>query len=192
MQFLQRTSRQSKLLRESSSPPSPSWPAPTLQTDIVFSPPNRYRGPSNGYPVAASYHPNIQTDIMARGLDHFRRQIVQGAAKRVALAEAGCAVAPRNFLENRTPAEVGNFHFVVGADQQILRFQIAVDNVSLMQMIQTGDHVFEVSAGLDFRKRTSPPFQELVAGGKSEDDIMWSGCSRTCSRRRWRGNCCCR
>lgn len=69
--------------------------------------------------------PNVQVVVMARHLDHLRGQVVQGPTK--SCSWTGCLC---------TPSKVRNLKDIVVIHQQILWFQITVDDLQGVQVLE--------------------------------------------------------
>mmetsp|Transcript_40040 Transcript_40040/g.114558 ORF Transcript_40040/g.114558 Transcript_40040/m.114558 type:complete len:230 (+) Transcript_40040:34-723(+) len=78
--------------------------------------------------------PNVHVVAILLAVDHLRRQIIQRAAK--GRASGGGRM--------HSPTEVGDFQSVLQADQDVLRFDIAVHDVLGMAIHDRLNHLLEV------------------------------------------------
>lgn len=81
--------------------------------------------------------PLVDRVVVALAIDHLRRQVVERAAHRLALVRLGV----------RRPAEVGQLHVVVGGQHDVLRLQVAVDDVIAVAVVQRVGHLVRVLGG---------------------------------------------
>ena len=102
--------------------------------------------------------PMVDTFVVRFVLHHFRRQIVQRAAERFSSGRRGVD----------GPAEIGDLHLLAQAEQEIFRFDVAVNHLFRMTIdhrVEEFGHVsrrprfVELSFGLQ-------RFVELALGGK--------------------------
>lgn len=100
--------------------------------------------------------------LLASGLDHLWRQVVQGSAHGVA------AIVGRV----HAPAKIADFDLAVDADQNVLGLDVAVHDVLLMQVLERAGHLRDVLRGLPFRELAgfAQVLVQLSFAGELEDE----------------------
>ena len=99
--------------------------------------------------------------VLAAGLDHLWREVVEGAAERVA------AVVGRV----HAPAEIRDLDLAVDAHQDVLGLDVAVDDVLAVQVAQRRRHLRDVLRGLPLGEPALAPqvLVQLALAGELED-----------------------
>ena len=117
--------------------------------------------------------PNIDRAIVRFVSDHFRRHVLECAAKSVPLRFIHFTFVVRLDFTLASPSEITNFNHVLTVYKQVLRLQVTVDEPLLVHEVDASDSLDKEPEGLRLRHSLvlGNPAEKIILGDELHDEV---------------------